>query len=246
MSAQRPEGDGGRTTGLLVVYAKCIRAPEEADWDEWENDVHLPALCAARGPWIATRFELTTRPQPGMPGIGFTHVTIYELDDPDVAAQAARTLDADDALRAAGHVHSAHATVGTDVFTAHGPFGNKNEPSFALRGHILTHVLCNDPAREGEWDEWYDGQHVPDMLTCGAFSAISRWERTPRARVGSNFLTLYDVATDTVDEAVQRSAVTLAEIVAAGRKHETHAGALTVTLQPAGRGGGRGYRREPS
>ena len=62
------------------------------------------------------------------------------------------------------------------------------------------------------------------------------------ARVGSNFLTLYDVATDTVDEAVQRSAVTLAEIVAAGRKHETHAGALTVTLHPAGRHGGAGYR----
>src|SRR5207249_747890 len=84
----------GRTTGLLVVYAKCIRAPEEPDWDAWEDDVHLPALCTANGPWVATRFELTARPQPGMPGIGFTHVTIYELDDADVTAQAARTLDA--------------------------------------------------------------------------------------------------------------------------------------------------------
>ena len=105
------------TTGLLVVYAKCIRAPEEAEWDEWEDEVHVPALCAADGPWVATRFELTARPQPGMPGIGFTHVTIYELDDADVAAQAARTLDTDDALRAAGRVHPAHATIGADVFT---------------------------------------------------------------------------------------------------------------------------------
>ena len=52
-----------------------------------------------------------------------------------------------------------------------------------------------------------------------------------------------DVATETVDEAVQRSAVTLGEIVAAGRKHETHAGALTVTLRPTGRHGGVGFRR---
>ena len=231
------------TTGLLVEYAKCIRAPEEAEWDAWEDEIHVPALCAADGPWIATRFELTARPQPGMPGIGFTHVTIYELDDADVLAQAARAFDADDALRASGRVHAAHAAVGADVFSAHGPFGAKPEPSPTLRGHILTHVLCNDPSREAEWDAWYDERHVPDMLSCGAFSAMSRWERTPRARVGSNFLTLYDVATDTVDEAVQRSAVTLAEIVAAGRKHETHAGALTVTLQPAGRYGGSGYRR---
>ena len=213
------------TTGLLVVYAKCIRAPDEAEWDEWEDDVHVPALCAADGPWVATRFELTARPQPGMPGIGFTHVTIYELDDADVAAQAARTLDADDALRAAGRMHPGARGHRRRRVRAHGPFGVKREPSADLRGHILTNVLCNDPAREAEWDAWYDEQHVPDMLTCGAFRAMSRWERTPRARIGANFLTLYDVATDTVEEAVQRSAVTLAEIVAAGRKHETHAGA---------------------
>jgi len=181
-----------------------------------------------------------------MPGIGFTHVTIYELDDTDVVAQAAGTLDTDDALRAAGRVHAAHVCVGADVLRAHGPFGDKPEPSPALRGHILTNVLCNDPAREDEWDAWYDDQHVPDMLSCGAFGAMSRWQRMPRARVGSNFLTLYDVSTDTVDEAVERSAATLAEIVAAGRKHETHTGALTVTLRPTGRHGGAGFRRDSS
>jgi hypothetical protein len=181
-----------------------------------------------------------------MPGIGFTHVTIYELDDPDVGSQAARTLDTDDALRVAGRVHVAHVSVGADVFAAHGRFGNKPEPSLALHGHILTNVLCNDPAREAEWDAWYDEQHVPDMLSCGAFAAMSRWQRTPRARVGSNFLTLYDVSTDTVDEAVKRSAATLAEIVTAGRKHETHAGALTVVVRPTGRHGGAGYRRDSS
>jgi hypothetical protein len=179
-----------------------------------------------------------------MPGIGFTHVTIYELDDPDVATQATRALDADDALRAEGRMHPAHAAVGADVFMAHGPFGEKPEPSPVLRGHILTYVLCNDPAREAEWDAWYDEQHVPDMLSCGAFGAMSRWQRTPRVRTGANFLTLYDVATDTVEQAVELSAVTLAEVVAAGRKHETHAGALTLMLRPAGRHGGQGFRRD--
>jgi hypothetical protein len=177
-----------------------------------------------------------------MPGIGFTHVTIYEFDDVDVARGAARVLDVDDALRADGRMHPAHVTVGADVFTAHGPFGEKPEPSPGLRGHIVAYVLCNDAAREAEWDAWYDEQHVPDMLSCGAFTAMSRWQRTPRVRAGANFLTLYDVATDTVDEAVERSAKTLAEVVVAGRQHETHVGTLTVTLRPTGRYGGTGYR----
>jgi hypothetical protein len=231
------------TRGLIVVYAKCARATDEGGWDEWEDEVHAPGVCSGDGPWAATRFELTVRPEPGMPGIGFTHVTVYELDDPDVGAQAARALDADARLRAGGRFHPAHVAVGADVFAAHGPYGTKPEPSPALRGHILTHVLCTDPEREDEWDAWYDAEHVPDMMSCGAFGAMSRWQRVPRVRVGANHLTLYDVATDTVAEAVERSAATLTEIVAAGRKHECHAGGLTVMLRPTGCYEGRGYRR---
>ena len=231
------------TTGLLVVYARCVRADEEVAWDAWEDEVHLPALCAADGAWAATRFELTARPQPGMPGIGFMHVTILELDDADVAAQAARVLDVDDALRRAGRMHPAHAALAADVFVAHGPYGAKPEPSRARTGHILTHVLCTDPTRLDEWDRWYDQVHVPDMLSCGAFSTMSRWRRAAPSAVGPNHLTLYDVATPTVEEAVARSATTLAEVVAAGRKHECHTGALTVTLRPTGRHRGDGIRR---
>lgn len=234
------------TTGLLVVYAKCARADDEAAWDAWEDTIHLPAVCRPGGPWAATRFELTARPPPGMPGIGFTHVTIYELDEVDVGGQAARAIDVDGALRTAGQMHAAHAAVAAEVFVAHGPHGNKPAPSSARTGHILTQVLCTDPTRVDAWDRWYDEQHVPDMLSSGAFSALSRWRRVPLRRVGPNHLTLYDVATDTVEEAVVRSAATLAEIVAAGRKHETHAGALTVTLRPTGRHGGNGYRRSGS
>jgi hypothetical protein len=234
------------TTGLLVVYSRCIRPADEAEWDVWEDEVHAPAVCRAEsddGPWAVTRFELTARPQPGMPGIGFTHVSILELDDPDVRGQAARALAVDAVLRGEGRMHPAHATIGADVYQAHGPYGTKPEPSAALRGHILTHVMCNDPAREAEWDAWYDDQHVPDMMSCGAFGALSRWRRKSLVAHGANFLTLYDVATDTVDEAVTRSAGTLAEIVAAGRKHDAHAGALTVTLRPTGRHGASGLRR---
>ena len=225
------------------MHAKCLRAAEEPDWDAWEDDVHLPAQCGDGGAWAATRFELTARPEPGMPGIGFTHVSILELDDVEVGAQAARILTVDDELRARGSMHPAHAAIAADAFVAHGRYGAKPEPSDARTGHILTHVLCTDPTRVDEWNQWYDDVHVPDMLSCGAFAAMSRWRRVTPNAIGPNHLTLYDVATPTVDEAVARSAAMLAEVVAAGRKHECHTGALTVTLRPTGRHGGAGVRR---
>jgi hypothetical protein len=228
---------------LLVVHAKCIRPVDEPEWDAWEDDVHLPLLCGAGRAWAATRFELTARPAPGRPGIGFTHVTIVELDGPDVDAQAAHVLAVDDALRADGRMHPAHAAVAADLFVAHGPHGHKPAPSPARTGHILTHVLCTDPRRVDEWDSWYDEVHVADMLSCDAFSAMSRWRRSTPNPIGPNHVTLYDVTTPTVEEAVSRSAATLAEIVAAGRKHECHTGGLTVTLRPTGRHHADGVRR---
>jgi hypothetical protein len=185
-----------RTTGLLIFYDKCVRAAEEASWNDWYDDDYLPAV-----------------------------------------------LDRADAARERGRMHPAHAAVGAEVYVAHGRWSDKPEPSAALHGHILTQVLCIDPRREAEWDAWYDDMHVPDMLSCGAFSAMTRWQRAPRPRVGAGFLTLYDVATATVDESVARSADVLAEIIAAGRKLDTHTGGLTVTLQPTGAHPGAGCRR---
>ena len=49
-----------------MTYEKCIRAPEEPQWDEWSDTVLVPALCTGDGPWVATRFELTAKPQLGM------------------------------------------------------------------------------------------------------------------------------------------------------------------------------------
>jgi hypothetical protein len=231
------------TRGLLVVHAKCVRVDEEPEWDAWADEVQLPALCGPGGAWAATRFELTTRPEPGRPGVGFSHVTVLELDDPDVRAQTRRVLAVDDALRDAGRMHPAHAVVAAEAFVAHGVHGSKPAPAAVRTGHILAHVMCTDPRRIREWDRWYDEVHVPDMLSCGAFSAMSRWHRLDPIAVGPNLLTLYDVATPTVDEAVARSAATLTELVAAGRKHECHTGGLTLTVRPTGRHGGAGIRR---
>lgn len=235
----------GRSTGLLISYVKCNAAANEADWSAWYDDVHLPDLLRdGGGPWVATRWELSTKPAPGMPGIGFTHVTIYEFDQPDPLTAVERLVARDVELRDAGRVHPNHAVIDAHAFRAHGPWSDKPEPSPALRGHILAYVLCNQPEHEAAWDEWYDREHVPDMLGSGGFSAATRWERMPRNAYGAHHITLYDVAHESVQTAVDLSAAVMPGIVAAGRKHPCHTGAMTVTLVPSGRFGGAGLRAD--
>ena len=216
------------TTALLILHEKCNKPAVEKEWIAWHREVHEPDILAT-GAEHVTFWQLSTKPEPGMPGLGFSHVTIAEYASIDVPpfATALATMRAND------RVHEAHTVVDGVTYSAHGAWNRKPAPGDELRGHILALVMPNDPAREAEWDEWYDREHVPDMLASGAFSAATRWRREPRRPLGADFVTLYDVSQPSIDEAVARSAAVMPGIVAAGRKHPAHAGALTVTLVPA-------------
>lgn len=231
--------------GLLIVATKCNQPPREAEWEAWYDDVHLPDLmdgwARGEGPTVATRWALSSKPTPGMPGLGFSHVAIYELPA-DAVGAADRLAGRHAQLHADGRIHPTHAVVDVGLFLAHGRWRDKPESSAELRGHILANVFANDTDLEPEWDAWYDDQHVPDMMASDAFAAATRWVREPRRPYGPNFVTLYDVALESIDEAVARSAAVMPGIIAAGRKHRAHTGALTLTLVPSGRHGGAGYR----
>jgi hypothetical protein len=232
-----------RTEGLLLAFTRCNSAARAAEWNDWYDEQHLPDLVRDGGPWIATRWRLPDPPAPGRPSLGFTHVALYELDDPDLDAAARRLVARDRALRRKGRVHPAHCVIGVELLRAHGKWSEKAPPSAALRGHIVAWVMCNQPEREAEWDAWYDAQHAPDMLECGAFSAITRWQRRRRSAFGPQHLTLYDVSADSLAEAVERSFAIMPRIHGSGRWLDCHAGGMAFTLEPTGRHGAAGLAR---
>jgi hypothetical protein len=193
---------------------------------------HLPEMSGVEGVRAATHWALTQQPTPGMPSVGFSHVTIYETAE-DVDGVARSLQQREEALRDDGEVDPNHCVMNVDVLEAHGRWNQKPAPSDELTGHILAYVMCNDSRREAEWDAWNDDVHMPDMLTSDAFSAVSRWRLRPPHTRRARFLTLYDVGTIGVEKAVERSAAVMPGIVEAGRKLDCHVGGLTVTLTRA-------------
>ncbi len=243
LSGDSPGPQRPLTSALVVSYHRCNLTSAASEWARWYDDDLLPAIVDGDpgGPWVATRWAVTPAPAPGMPGIGFDHVTIYELGAVDLGVALRHLAERYRSLRAAGSFHPNHTILATDVLVAHGRWAAKAEPSAGSHSAVLANVTCADPTRLGEWDRWYDEVHVPDMLASGAFAAATRWSRRPPVPVGANHVTLYEV-TLPLEEAVSRSAAAMPGIVAAGRKHPGHAGGLTVTLQATGRWAGVGYR----
>ncbi len=228
---------------LLLAYTRCNQPAREEEWSAWYDDTHLPDVIEA-GADVASRFALTQRPAPGMPSIGFSHVAIYEFRGFDAAARLELALGRDSETRRLGRLHPNHCLIQVDVLQIHK--GRRLDPSPKLRGLIYVSVMCNDPLRTAEWNQWYDEQHLPDMMASGAFAAGSRWLRRESAPYGPNDVTFYDVTDCSVEDAIEVSARALRDLTAAGRKLDCHAAGMSVTLQPTGRYGGEGLWREPN
>jgi hypothetical protein len=228
-----------RTKAIVTVFSRPSDFSQEADWDAWYDEQHVPATAAAGSAWVVTRWETTQRPAGFSEPVGFTHLAVYELEDPGTAGQL---LDRLDGRRSGDDVHPVHTIIGVDVLTPVGRWNEKAEPHAGLPGQVFAYVGPNDPTREAEWHEWYDAVHVPDMMGSGAFSGTTRWRRALPARFGPNFFTLYDVSLPTVDEAVRRSGEAMGPAAAAGRLLDCHAGGLRSSLHPAGRYGAAGFR----
>lgn len=60
---------------------------------------------------------------------------------------------------------------------------------------------CNDPSREGEYNDWYSNTHIPDMLETPGMIRASRWmSAVSEAGNVRKYLALYEFETDDLEE----------------------------------------------
>ena len=58
---------------------------------------------------------------------------------------------------------------------------------------------CKDPAREDEYNDWYDNMHIPDMLEVPGMISATRWEGVHTGEgQHRKYLALYELETDSL------------------------------------------------
>jgi hypothetical protein len=62
-----------------------------------------------------------------------------------------------------------------------------------------VHTNCLEPAREKEFNEWYDNVHLPDILETPGFTRATRYEIGKPAEGHARYLALYELETDDID-----------------------------------------------
>ena len=57
---------------------------------------------------------------------------------------------------------------------------------------------CADPAKEKEYNDWYDNIHLPDVLETPGFIGATRYENTAPQEGEAKFLAIYEIETDDI------------------------------------------------
>ena len=63
---------------------------------------------------------------------------------------------------------------------------------------VAVETNCSDPAREKEFNEWYDNVHLLDVLSIPGVVRASRYEDGNAAEGLGKFLALYEIETEDV------------------------------------------------
>ncbi len=85
---------------------------------------------------------------------------------------------------------------------------------------VFVETACADPAREDEFNEWYNKVHLPDVLeTEGIFRAV-RYQNLAPNEGQAKYLAAYEVDADDLSAAMQASNENLARKAAEGRISE--------------------------
>ena len=83
---------------------------------------------------------------------------------------------------------------------------------------ILTVATnCTDPAREAEFNEWYDKTHLPDILETPSFVRATRYENIKPAEGEAKFLAVYEIEADDIREVMKMNSENMERKRDAGR-----------------------------
>jgi hypothetical protein len=160
---------------FIVVTASDVVRGAEDDFNRWYNEQHLPDFVACPGFLRASRYESVA----GEPRF----YAVYDIEGPEA-------LETPELKRAWGwgpvapSIRNSHGRVYRRTFTL------ANETTDGPPDFLL--VVSSDvvPGMEAEFDEWYNAEHIPELLARPGFLAASRYECLDGEPA---FLALYDL-----------------------------------------------------
>jgi|FaiFalFF_MnMetaG_3_1042247.scaffolds.fasta_scaffold01479_5 hypothetical protein len=218
--------EGRYPVGIRYVTANCTDPLGEEEFNRWYDAVHLSDMVATGLVSHPTRYR---NADPLLRGARY--LAIYEVEREGLLATIPEEIVGRffPMWQAQGRIHPALQVVERQMWRRTGPaFTTAKTGKAPITGLLAIQSHCADPAREGEFNAWYNEQHVPDVLATGLFHTAYRFEAVLPQPGQDRYLALYE--TDAPDPLLA-----VRELMEAHRRRWLAEGRFSPLLRVTGR-----------
>jgi hypothetical protein len=187
--------EGRFAKNLVFVLTDCKDPAQDAEFNEWYDNTHLPDVLSSgllRNPVRFVRAADTPGDQEPR------YLATWESDSETPGELLRQLIEMGKGLLDRGRVHPSLRLKYMGMLRyIDGGFWSRSQ-GHEVAGAMVVSSNCTDPAREDEFNDWYSNIHLPDILSTGAFHTDYRYEDiNPQESVGK-YWAIYETDIDPV------------------------------------------------
>jgi hypothetical protein len=201
---------------VWLVATKCTDPAREEEFNRWYDNTHLPDLLAVPGIVAARRYKLSGPANPKEPEAQYLAVYEVDSDTPD-AVVSSGVAEHRPKWVAAGRMIDCIELISSTVFRQ---IGKHAEAANTGKAALLVKTACSDPARDAEFNRWYDDIHVPDVTSVPGVIRAQRYKlagQPSKTEPEAQYLAVYEFDTDDTKTVSRAIGAKMPEWTAAGR-----------------------------
>lgn len=175
---------------VQIVLSNPVSADRDREFNDWYSQQHIPDLMRLPGFMAAQRYRLSLAFAGRVP---WSHAVLYDLECEDLGTMLTELVDAHGDGRIAVSDVLDPASLTALVFSPLGGF--QGVPG--RRRQVFAALSRPAAGQEAEFNRWYDGRHVPDVIRVPGIFGAARYRLATGfldpLGGGQDHLALYDV-----------------------------------------------------
>ena len=209
-------------SGILAVFTNCRDPQRGKDFNRWYDDSHVPRLEQSGALARSSRYRNVGEMNSGQA----KYLAIHESNRTDQMSVYREVTQTWERLAAEGAIHLALDLVLRAQYERVGPEFRSDRSARPVQGIL---VVLTDPrpgVPDDEFNDWYAGTHVPELLGTGKYHTANRYRLVASEPEAPRYAAIYETELDAAT-----AADALLEYRGKWTQHPVHGVAYEVGLR---------------
>ena len=202
--------EGRYPQGIIVALIDCTDPAKEDEFNNrWYQETLIPSVQALGFVRNAKRFINVLSDSPTFQGRP-KYLALWEVYRDDLQQALREIQQRVVEIRAQGKGFDAYVKFIDTLFARVGPELRTERTGRPVTGVHVISCYPTDPAREDEFNKWYNEKHIPEMLSLGTYDTAYRYKIVdPNNPVPHQFpyITIYETSMDPLEAYQKRVSI---------------------------------------